>query len=174
MTVRNDGPRYELFFIQGADKPALVDPPDERRIDDKIRIGLFCLRVMNGNHIQGTANHLYGRCRHRLHCRNSVLIRVLKKFLARSAHVFSPDRKTLLFVGFKNRNGFNKRLQNSLAAAKAADAQAIQPKSKLKARPFFLMPYCFFDRYPYRPFRKITSGIRASDQVANRFDPTTG
>jgi hypothetical protein len=32
------------FFIQGADKSALVDPSDEGWIDDEIRIGLLCKR----------------------------------------------------------------------------------------------------------------------------------
>ena len=37
----------KLFFIQVADKSVLVEPSDERGIDDKTRIGLFCLRVMS-------------------------------------------------------------------------------------------------------------------------------
>ena len=65
-----------LFFIQGADKSALVDPSDEGWIDDKIRVGLFCLRVMNGNHIERTGNHLHGRRWHCFHCRDGVLIGV--------------------------------------------------------------------------------------------------
>jgi hypothetical protein len=64
----------ELFFIQGTDKSALVNPSDERWIDDEIRIGLFCLRVMGGNHIKRISNHLRGRCWHRLQSRNGVLI----------------------------------------------------------------------------------------------------
>src|SRR5918992_4380840 len=43
-------PSVNLFFVQGTDKSALVDPSDERWIDNEIRIGLCCLRVMSGNH----------------------------------------------------------------------------------------------------------------------------
>jgi len=32
--LRMDTDLYELFFIQGGDKSALVDPSDERWIDD--------------------------------------------------------------------------------------------------------------------------------------------
>src|SRR5690242_18832645 len=52
---------WDLFFIQGADNSALVDPLDEGWIDDQIRVGLFCLRVMGGNHIERAGNHLHGR-----------------------------------------------------------------------------------------------------------------
>ena len=64
----------ELFFIQGADKSALIDPSYERWIDDETRIGLFCLGVMSGKYIKCIGNHLRGRCWHRLQARNGVLI----------------------------------------------------------------------------------------------------
>jgi len=48
----------ELFFIQRADKSALVDPSYKRWIDDETRIGLFCLRVVSGDHVQRIGNHL--------------------------------------------------------------------------------------------------------------------
>ena len=49
----------ELFFIQGADKSALIDPSHKRWIDDKTRIGLLCLRVMSGDHVKRTGYHLH-------------------------------------------------------------------------------------------------------------------
>src|SRR5687767_10587875 len=104
----------KLFFIQGADESALVDPSNERWIDDEIRVGLFCLRVMSGNHVERTGNHLHGRCRHRFQSRDGVLVGVLEKLLARAPHVFPPDSETRLFVAFKNRNGLDESLQNSL------------------------------------------------------------
>jgi hypothetical protein len=47
--VGSDEAESELSFIQRVDKFAVVDPSYKRWIDDKTRIGLFCLRIVKKN-----------------------------------------------------------------------------------------------------------------------------